>query len=339
MVRLFSFSLLVFLSFKSLAQNLIPNPSFENYSKCPEAIKQIDRVDSWYSANAGSPEYFNRCGFEAAIKPVDGDGMVGLIFLDDYRSMVEYLQVELMKPLERDQYYCLSFYVGSSSLNPIVTDKIGAYFTNEALKTPIWEPFIKYPQVKTEEIIESNEKWVRVEGVFKAKGDEKYMTIGNFYEAHYLKEEQTYANSSQVFTYYYYDNFFLAKSDKFCGTERTKNQIREEEKLEHTVYFDSDKYQLSLTELERLLPFINRLEASSYKQLKIEAHTDSLGSVFYNMMLAQQRANSVKHLIDSISLLQSYSIWYGEDKPLQDSIENIDIYNAKSRRVKIIAIE
>ncbi len=339
MAKLCSFFLLLFLSFQSISQNLIPNPSFEDYSKCPSEIKQIDRVEKWYSANAGSPEYFNSCGFNGEIDPIDGQGMVGLIFLDDYRSMVEYIQIELVKPLEKDQYYCLNFYVASSSLNPIVTNKVGAYFSKEVLKTPIWEPLIKYPQVKTEEIIEANGKWVKVEGTFKANGGEQFMTIGNFYEAYYLKEEQTFVNTNQVFTYYYYDYFKLFKSNQFCSIEENTPQRMEKEELEHLVYFDSDKYQLSLAELERLSSFIERLEDSRFKQLKIEAHTDTLGSVFYNMILAQQRANSVRQLIDSMSSLATYSIWYGEDKPLPESIGDKDAYNAKSRRVKIIAVE
>jgi outer membrane protein OmpA-like peptidoglycan-associated protein len=265
--------------------------------------------------------------------------MVGLIFLDDYRSMVEYIQIELVKPLVKDHYYCLSFYVASSNLNPIVTNKVGAYFSKEVLKTPIWEPLIKYPQVKTEAIIEANGKWVKIEGTFKANGGEQFMTIGNFFEAYYLKEEQTFVNTNQVFTYYYYDNFTLFKSDQFCNSEENMPPIKRKEELEHLVYFDSDKYQLSLAELERLSSFIYRLEEDRFKQLKIEAHTDTLGSVFYNMILAQQRANSVRQIIDSISNLESYSIWYGEDKPLQESITNKDTYNAKSRRVKIIAVE
>src|SRR5689334_17274740 len=51
------FSLVVHFTF---AQNLVPNPSFEQYDTCPSDISQITKAIGWYAARK-TPDYFNVC--------------------------------------------------------------------------------------------------------------------------------------------------------------------------------------------------------------------------------------------------------------------------------------
>lgn len=42
-------------------QNLVPNPSFEEYTECPLSVAGLGPVaESWYSWNE-TPDYFNAC--------------------------------------------------------------------------------------------------------------------------------------------------------------------------------------------------------------------------------------------------------------------------------------
>ena len=41
----------------SFAQNLVPNPSFEDTLRCPNAVNQVDSAVGWI-AYKGSPDYF-----------------------------------------------------------------------------------------------------------------------------------------------------------------------------------------------------------------------------------------------------------------------------------------
>ena len=43
-----------------LAQNLVPNPSFENYTQCPFSLGLEAYVSDWKSARE-TPDYFNTC--------------------------------------------------------------------------------------------------------------------------------------------------------------------------------------------------------------------------------------------------------------------------------------
>jgi hypothetical protein len=42
------------------AQNLVPNPSFEEYSICPDGTSQIDRATHWMPFRH-TPDYHNAC--------------------------------------------------------------------------------------------------------------------------------------------------------------------------------------------------------------------------------------------------------------------------------------
>ena len=62
------------------AQNLFPNPDFENYTVCPTGYDQINTLSDWSTGNTASPDYFN-CGFtgtSAQATPSNGNGVIGL---------------------------------------------------------------------------------------------------------------------------------------------------------------------------------------------------------------------------------------------------------------------
>ena len=51
----------ILITLQSVGQvNLVPNPSFEDYTQCPTGFDQIDRATGW-SSYAASPDYFNSC--------------------------------------------------------------------------------------------------------------------------------------------------------------------------------------------------------------------------------------------------------------------------------------
>src|SRR5438105_2586562 len=51
-----------FLSFLNgfAQQNLVPNPSFEEYNSCPDAESEFDRVNEW-KVFKNNPDYQNSC--------------------------------------------------------------------------------------------------------------------------------------------------------------------------------------------------------------------------------------------------------------------------------------
>lgn len=63
----------------STAQNLFPNPSFEQYSACPNAFGQVSQLEDWTAGNAATPDYYN-CSFAGSSiqgTASDGTGVLG----------------------------------------------------------------------------------------------------------------------------------------------------------------------------------------------------------------------------------------------------------------------
>ena len=67
-------------------------------------------------------------------------------------------------------------------------------------------------------------------------------------------------------------------------------------KLTHEVYFETDKYDVPITEENRLLLFISSLSDVDIESISIYGFCDDRGSYSYNMNLSQNRANTIKQV-------------------------------------------
>ncbi len=78
----------------------------------------------------------------------------------------------------------------------------------------------------------------------------------------------------------------------FCVANITFAQ----KELTHEVYFDTDKYDVPLTEENRLLLFIESLDGVAIEKVSIYGFTDDRGSDNYNLTLSQNRAVAIKEV-------------------------------------------
>lgn len=128
----------LYFAFTNLAfgQNLIPNPSAEEYIECPTGLGILETWVSDWQSFRGTADYFNNCsnglsaenpfGFQ---NPRTGEGFMGLIsFHQNLENYREYIGVELIEPLIVNETYTLSFYVSlAHKLNVAdrATDNLG----------------------------------------------------------------------------------------------------------------------------------------------------------------------------------------------------------------------
>lgn len=194
-------------------QNLVFNPSFEEYRECPrkiDALGTLTIVDAWFQPTAGSADYFNVCGSrECGVPrnklgvqhPHSGDGFCGIYCSKtDYR---EYLQTQLKEPLKAGKQYKVSFYVSLSEYSSGAVATIGALFTSERVSDTVRRVLMRKevrhiapgvsqtvasyyePQVVNDfnRVLDDTEGWMLVSGTFEAKGGEQFLTIGNFFPA------------------------------------------------------------------------------------------------------------------------------------------------------------
>ena len=221
--------------------NLVPNPSFENFSICPTAPNTIYYAVPWFQPYAGnanvtassSSDYYNVCdsnsasgvpynfiGFQNARTGLGYAGFATLFNPDTslinygYR---EYIEVQLDSPLIAGNGYCLQYYVSLAESATIATNHIDAYFSNDSLidsRTTSSYQFIPVqPQIiETTVITDTSEEWVLISGFYIAQGGERFLTIGNFYDDANTLYIHTF-RGNEPGAYYYIDDVSL----KWCS--------------------------------------------------------------------------------------------------------------------------
>ncbi len=207
------FSFLFFSPISFAQENLIFNPSFEEYYACPQKIEPygyMSQAVAWWQPTGGSADYYNKCGSKQCNVPKNklgiqmphtGVGMVGIYSSKtDYR---EYIQTELKDYLKEGETYKLTFYVSLSEYSAGAVATLGGLFTKNRIEEKTRQMLtdkitIEYEKGVSQSIstylkpqvvnhysnpIINVEDWTKIEGEFIADGGEKFLTIGNFYPA------------------------------------------------------------------------------------------------------------------------------------------------------------
>ena len=182
-----------------VAQNLVPNPSFEIYSICPSNGEQIYYCSDWSGAGdstngLSTPDYFNTCSLNPNITPPQvswgyqyphsGNAFSNIIVFRENFLRREYVQARLSDSLLIGQVYYISFYASLAGASGylIASNKVGALFTNYKFEYPDYAVPNNFAHVYTNHIITDTLNWYHFTGTFIADSNYKYITIGNFYD-------------------------------------------------------------------------------------------------------------------------------------------------------------
>lgn len=211
--------LLLFGHLAIVAQNLVPNPGFEAYLQCPPYPGQIHLAEAWDAPNHQTTDFFHGCapfstgaGVPANLVgeqvPHSGDGYAGLRtwvpVIDGNPPYREYLSVALVRPLQAGRDYLFRCWISVAEASSHFSDGVGFLLTEDPLQNQAiytQEPQLRFiPGVPLEE----QQDWVSFSAVYKSKGGEQYLTIGNFQidtELLLLKD-----NEQSPTVYYYIDD-------------------------------------------------------------------------------------------------------------------------------------
>lgn len=174
------------------AQNLVPNPSFEDYTTCPFQINPGLPIECipWFTPTAGSTDYFNACdnpgpcgtpqnafGFQVPRTGV-AYAMIGTWSIN--HPAREYLTVELTTPLQAGLAYQVTWYISKLDQG-CGTTGMSAYLSTIAPSSSNDGPLPINPNFSAPYgIMEDETNWVPVTGCYAAFGGERFLTIGNF---------------------------------------------------------------------------------------------------------------------------------------------------------------
>lgn len=228
-IRHILYVLLTLLSFTKLsfAQNLVKNPSFEDYYTCPNTGLINGFLKDWDLLLPSNARYYNSCnpfdygvpqnygGYQLANS---GSGYTSVLvyyfdYLEDVRS---YIEVSFISILEKDSIYCVSYFVslrdsgGSAvSVGPNgAIQNLDAYISDTIVS---WNNGVSRrlvgitPQIKSKQLLTDTENWTQISGLYKAKGGEQYITIGNF-ETRENTVKVNYINGEAMGLDYYIDD-------------------------------------------------------------------------------------------------------------------------------------
>jgi outer membrane protein OmpA-like peptidoglycan-associated protein len=115
--------------------------------------------------------------------------------------------------------------------------------------------------------------------------------------------------------------------------------ILAQNELKHEVYFDTDKFEIAPTEHDRLLVFLANIEKMDIEKISIYGFTDDRGSDSYNLVLSQNRANTIKEIFSKNEFDESIITNVdGKGELLIKLVEeqNIDKVRSLNRKVQII---
>lgn len=346
-----------------LAQNLVPNSSFEEYKKCPTESANF-AVLEWKSPNKASPDYFNSCSTNKSTSPIinfagsqlphSGNGYIGIsLTLTDFQNFREYIQCQLLKPLKKNHIYCCTFYVSLSDKSLNYTDRIGLFLSKKRIKGRNKLVLNIKPQIenRTGLYIDNTEEWNMICDTFRAGGNERYITIGNFYDyertllktvnnAKELKKKfpNTYHNSTMNDAYYYIDEVSVIEiaDSTPCNCNQLKKdttpviitdrQVQKDTLLpkigKKTVFknlvFETNKSEILPSSYEELNKLAEYLIKNLLLKIELSGHTDNVGKEEDNQELSEARAKAVAEYLTKKGIVKERISYkgYGSVKPL-----------------------
>ncbi len=185
--------------------NLVPNPSFEDYSICPSAASIYDLKNNcqpnfWYKPDRKEAVYYNACAVNTntyvpfhminpgpSYQPArTGVGYIGMFYYNGIDGR-NYFQVKLTDSLRKNKCYYVECYVSLGNSWKRACNNQGILLTKQAVyvdtsASPSVYLLPANPQVVNHgnPIISDTLNWVKVSGLVVAEGGEQYLTLGNF---------------------------------------------------------------------------------------------------------------------------------------------------------------
>lgn len=105
------------------------------------------------------------------------------------------------------------------------------------------------------------------------------------------------------------------------------------------IFYDFDKYNIRPGDAEILKKNLDWFKANAGKKVRVEGHCDERGTVEYNLVLGQKRADAAKNYLINLGVdaKRLETVSYGKERPF-DPGHNEDAW-AKNRRAHFLQIK
>jgi len=179
----------------TFSQNLVQNGSLEEYYQCPYASGQLNFAKGWFTplGDGGSSEYYHECAdfFSYKSIPINSGGYqwaktgkayAGCGFtLSPLTNWREFAETKLTQTLDSGQAYKVEFFVSLADKSKYAIEAIGVYFSKDTITWAQLDQVYHHPQVLNQNgFMSDTANWVKIGGIYNAKGGEQFITLGNF---------------------------------------------------------------------------------------------------------------------------------------------------------------
>lgn len=219
-------TIVVFYKYSYSQQNLVLNPSFEDFTICPDNTNQVERATGWFNFG-NTPDYFHVCSSNIVSIPLNAFGYqlpasgqaycgLGTYYNSSYREIIG---TELISPLITGTTYYISYKINYSHdtsiyYNCVASNKLGVKFSNTFYSEFAPFPIDNISHVYSNSIITDTLGWFRVIGIFTPSINYQYLMIGNFFDN--LNTDTLMFCSLNVSSYYFLDDICVSTDSAFA---------------------------------------------------------------------------------------------------------------------------
>lgn len=348
-----------------MAQNLVIDPSFEASEKCPRYLSNFNHdLESWSTPTRGTTDYFNSCSermgvpnnFNGFQRSKSGNGYAGFYVYapDDYR---EYIQAQLTQTLVKGKKYIASFYLSLAEGSDYALGDLGVLFSERKLNVAtdknlsrtklakIRDQAVYLVEIDHPDFYSNSKKWIKVSTEIVARGNENFMTIGNFKSnarSRRIKPKNIGPRPKRrqkgEVSYYYVDVLGLSAVGAPEQPE-PETYVLNKTHVFQNVLFEFDNYRLLDSAMADLRNVYEYLQHNTALTITIKGHTDSTGPAPYNRGLSDKRARAVADYLLQLGLPQERILWkgYGGEKPVATNATEEG--RQQNRRVEFVISE
>ena len=207
------------------AQNLVPNPSFED-AVCPgQGMGFEEFIFNWKAARE-TPDYYNSCSagwsssvpanYEGYQQAATGNAYIGMLtyVVPNTLTPAEVASVQLLSPLTVGQKYYVSFKLSWTLFDGNVgmaNNKIGIQFSSIEYNQTNPMPYNNQCHLCTDTIITDSVNWTVVSGIFIADASYSHLNLGSFFENQYI--DAVGYGDNYAGAYYYFDDVSVIAID------------------------------------------------------------------------------------------------------------------------------
>lgn len=329
--NIFCFLISISISDFTKSQNLVPNSSFEefvDFSKTEPGkwhkVQDSDTPD-YFNLNGDKPynNIFDK--YTGGASPKSGFGFIGIFCYRihpsrDVKNVREFVEVSLHRTLVKDSLYSINISLLLDNESNIAIKNFGIYFSDKFLAgSKENKMFSLKPQIEfNSSFLDSTNQWITLQSFYKAGGFEKFIVIGNFRTDRRTsiksiipltekdRKKKWDIASRERATYYYVDDIIVEKAIIPKENQVTEKKVTENpdtfniEEIEidsavvlKNIVFDFDKYDLRPESFKEINKLYNLMKNHPSVRIKLEGHTDNIGSFGFNTQLSLKRAESV----------------------------------------------